>query len=118
MDRDIRTYFLFIGLPAVLITAAGLAALLFGVSGIATEVKVLDVEKQHDRYEQRIKNRMASRLKTYRETSVADYAYWVNEMGGFGTHNKSEHWVNRSMYEVALEFANKLGAEIINKLPL
>ena len=80
MDRDIRTYFLFIGLPAVLITAAGLAALLFGVSGIATEVKVLDVEKQHDRYEQRIKNRMASRLKTYRETSVADYVWKMDSL--------------------------------------
>ena len=42
MDRDIKTYFLFIGLPAVLITAAGLAALLFGVSGIASEIQVLD----------------------------------------------------------------------------
>ena len=47
-----------------------------------------------------------------------DYAYWVNEMGGFATHNQSEHWVNRCMYEVALEFANRLGGEIINKLPL
>ena len=80
MDRDIRTYFLFIGLPAVLITAAGLAALLFGVSGIATEVKVLDVEKQHDRYQQRIKNRMVSRLKTYRETRAADYVWKMDSL--------------------------------------
>lgn len=47
-----------------------------------------------------------------------DYAYWVNEAGGFGRHNKSEHWVNRSMYEVALQIATQLGAEVINKLPL
>ena len=47
-----------------------------------------------------------------------DYAYWVNELGGFATHNKSEHWVNRCMYEVALEIANQLGAEVINRLPL
>ena len=80
MDRDIRTYFLFIGLPAVLITAAGLAALLFGVSGIASEIKVLDVEKQHDRYEQRIKNRMVSRLKTYRETRAADYVWKMDSL--------------------------------------
>ena len=80
MDRDIRTYFLFIGLPAVLITAAGLAALLFGVSGIATEVKVLDVEKQHERYEQRIKNRMSSRLKAYRKTGVADYVWKMDSL--------------------------------------
>ena len=85
MDRDIRTYFLFIGLPAVLITAAGLAALLFGVSGIASEIKVLDIEKQQERYEQRIKNRMASRLKAYRKTGGADYV-WKKDSLPWGTN--------------------------------
>lgn len=47
-----------------------------------------------------------------------DYVYWVNEMGGFATHNQSEHWVNRSIYEVALEIASMMGAEIINKLEM
>ena len=75
MDRDIRTYFLFIGLPAVLITAAGLAALLFGVSGIASEIK-----EQHDRYEQRIRNRMSSRLKAYRKTGAADYVWKMDSL--------------------------------------
>jgi signal transduction histidine kinase len=80
MDRDIKTYFLFIGLPAVLITAAGLAALLFGVSGIASEIKVLDDEEQYERYEQRIKRRMASRLKAYRKTGVADYVWKIDSL--------------------------------------
>jgi signal transduction histidine kinase len=80
MDRDIKTYFLFIGLPAVLITAAGLAALLFGVSGFVSEVKVLDVEKQQERYEQRIRNRMPSRLKAYRKTGVADYVWKIDSL--------------------------------------
>ena len=80
MDRDIRTYFLFIGLPAVLITAAGLAALLFGVSGIVSEIKVLDVEKQQERYEQRIRNRMSSRLKAYRKTGVAEYVWKMDSL--------------------------------------
>ena len=80
MDRDIKTYFLFIGLPAVLITAAGLAALLFGVSGIASEIKVLDDEKQYERYEQRIRNRMPSRLKAYRKTGVADYVWKMDSL--------------------------------------
>lgn len=47
-----------------------------------------------------------------------DYAYWVNELGGFATHNASEHWVNRCIYEVMTEIANEMGAELINKLPL
>ena len=65
MDRDIRTYFLFIGLPAVLITAAGLFALVFGVSGIAAEMKYFDEGVQLGRYERRVKDRMATRLKNY-----------------------------------------------------
>ena len=80
MDRDIRTYFLFIGLPAVLITAAGLGTLLFGVSGIVSEIKVLDVERQHERYEQRVKKRMVSRLKAYRETGSADHIWKIHSL--------------------------------------
>ena len=80
MDRDIRTYFLFIGLPAVLITAAGLVTLIFGVSGIASEIEVLDTERQHERYEQRIRGRMASRLKSYRKKGVADYVWRVDSL--------------------------------------
>ena len=80
MDRDIRTYFLFIGLPAVLITAAGLGSLLFGVSGIVSEIKVLDVERQHERYEQRVKKRMVSRLKAYCETGSADHIWNIHSL--------------------------------------
>ena len=80
MDRDIRTYFLFIGLPAVLITAAGLSALVFGTSGIAAGMKVPDEEKQYERYEQRVRGRMASRLKAYRKTGVADYVWKAGEL--------------------------------------
>jgi len=41
------------------------------------------------------------------------YAEWVNRLGAFGTHNKSEGWVNRSILEVATIIANEIGAEII-----
>ena len=34
--------------------------------------------------------------------SITDYAMWVNDMGAFGTHNKSEHWVNRALFDAAL----------------
>lgn len=47
-----------------------------------------------------------------------DYAYYVNLLGGFATHNKSEKWVNRTIYEVVSSFANELSATVINKLPL
>lgn len=47
-----------------------------------------------------------------------DYAYWVNELGGFATHNKSEHWVNRAIYEIMTDAANQMGATLINELPL
>ena len=47
-----------------------------------------------------------------------DYAYWVNELGGFATHNQSEDWVNRALYEVVNEIANEIGATVINRLEL
>lgn len=46
------------------------------------------------------------------------YAEWVNNLGGFATHNKSEHWVNRACVEVANIIANEIGATVINELEL
>lgn len=80
MDRDIRTYFLFIGLPAVLITAAGLFALVFGVSGIAAEMKYFDEGVQLGRYERRVKDRMATRLKNYPKNGKADFVWSVDSL--------------------------------------
>lgn len=47
-----------------------------------------------------------------------DYASSVNAVGGFGSHNKSENWVNRVCYDVCKVIAEEIGAEVINKLPL
>ena len=47
-----------------------------------------------------------------------DYAALVNEVGGFGTHNKSENWVNRAIFEVVSEIANGINATVINRLEL
>lgn len=44
------------------------------------------------------------------------YAEWVNRLGAFGTHNKSEGWVNRTILEVAEVIANQIGAVVINEL--
>ena len=85
MDRDVRTYFLFIGLPAVLITAAGLFALVFGVSGIAREMKVPGEEQQQERFEKNVKKRMATRLKSYRKEGKADYV-WAADSLPWGTN--------------------------------
>ena len=85
MDRDIRTYFLFIGLPAVLITVAGLFALVFGVSGIAREMKIPREEQQLERFERNVKNRMAKKLKSYRRDGKADYV-WPADAVPWGTN--------------------------------
>ena len=55
--------------------------------------------------------------------NITDYAMWLNDSGAFGTHNKSEHWANRGVYNGVLNYAAKLQARgeqvvIINKLPL
>lgn len=47
-----------------------------------------------------------------------DYSADVNKAGGFFTHNKSEHWVNRACYNASYVIANEIGAELINELPL
>ena len=49
---------------------------------------------------------------------MRNYALWVNEFGGFATHNKSEHWVNRACYDTVKAIADEIGAVVINKLPL
>lgn len=45
-----------------------------------------------------------------------DYALDVNLSGGFGRHNKSERWVDRSCIEAAQVIANEIGAILINEL--
>lgn len=44
------------------------------------------------------------------------YAEWVNQSGGFGTHNKSQGWVNRAILEVCTAIANEIGAQVIYDL--
>lgn len=70
-------------------------------------------------------------LKEWKETGVikftgspkkwpqfTDYAYWVNKSGAFSRHNKSQYWVNRSIYNSATTVANEIGAILVNRLPL
>ena len=45
-----------------------------------------------------------------------DYAEWVNKIGAFGTHNKSQHWVNATILGVATVIAQEIGADVINDL--
>ena len=47
-----------------------------------------------------------------------DYAQWVNDVGAFGTHNKSMNWVNRVCVEAATAIASEIGATVINELEL
>lgn len=46
-----------------------------------------------------------------------DYAEWVNDYGGYFTHNKSEHWVNRTINQCCEQIAKEIGGVVINKLP-
>jgi hypothetical protein len=51
------------------------------------------------------------------KNGVSAYAYDVNLRGGFGTHNKSEGWVNRAILEAVNTIAGKYGnVEVINEL--
>lgn len=52
------------------------------------------------------------------KNGITAYAKWVNDVGAFGRHNKSEHWVNRVLNDSCTVIANKIGATVINGLPL
>lgn len=50
--------------------------------------------------------------------NFTDYAMWVNKMGAFGRHNKSQYWANRAVYNSASTIANEMDAILVNRLPL
>ena len=85
MDRDIRTYFMFVGLSAVLITAAGLALLVFGSSGLTSEVRRSRYDEQYGRYMDNLKSRLATRRKAYLNGGQADYV-WPKGTAPLGTN--------------------------------
>lgn len=114
MDRDIRTYFLFIGLPAVLITAAGLFALVFGVSGIAKEMKAPDLNQQLERFENRVKKRMATKLKSYRKDGTADYVWSVGSLPwGTNVSSRTKYGVYNAPDGTAIGWAKCDDATVI-----
>lgn len=45
-----------------------------------------------------------------------NYANAVNEVGAFGTHNKSEHWVNRVCNMCSQMIASKYHGKVIVRL--
>ena len=51
---------------------AGLLALIFGVRGMAAEMKSSDLSWQQERFEKNVKSRMATRLKSYRKEGKAE----------------------------------------------
>ena len=85
MDRDIRTYFLFIGLSAVLLTAAGLLLLVFGTSGLTDEMRRARREVQFEHYESNLKARLLTRVRAYEKDGKADYR-WDKGLAPIGTN--------------------------------
>ena len=51
------------------------------------------------------------------KNGITDYAYEVNEFGAFGSHNKSEHWANRTINTVCQEIATKYNMKVVGRLP-
>ena len=46
------------------------------------------------------------------------YAQMLNDVGAFGSRNKSMHWVNRACLDAVSTIASEIGAEVINELEL
>lgn len=72
-------------------------------------------------YDVNIWEKTGKRVLTYKSIFgyfTSDYAVAVNEVGAFGTHNKSEHWANRALKQACDIIASEIGAEVICELPL
>lgn len=50
------------------------------------------------------------------KNGVTDYALSVNEVGAFGSHNKSEHWANRVINQCCEEIAKKYHGKVEKRL--
>ena len=85
MDRDTRTYLLLIGLPAILITAAGLLLLLFGGRGLASEMRRSGYDEQFGRYERNMRQRLATRARAYVKDGGADHV-WAKDASASNTN--------------------------------
>lgn len=81
-----------------------------------TEFVIMIDAPFYDQKEWEKNKRIVHTGKSY--NGMTAYAQWVNDIGAFGTHNKSMHWVNRVCVQSALTFASEIGAEVINELEL
>lgn len=83
---------------------------LFGLDPVNGESRILITAPSYD-------------MKKWKKEGVIvhdykfNYANAVNESGGFGTHNDSEHWVNRVINRCCEEFARKYGGRVEKYLP-
>ena len=80
MDRDIRTYFLCIALPALVLTAVGLITLVFGVRGLTAELRSPGYGEQLERYERNAKARAARFAKSFARNGKADFVWAAAEV--------------------------------------
>ena len=86
MNRDFKLYLMFIVLPAILLTAAGLLTLMFGVGGLAAEMGPRRSEAESRiAYSKRIRNAMAGKAKRFRNGGEADYV-WSEDTVPWGTN--------------------------------
>ena len=98
MRRDVGRYLIFIVLPAVALTAAGLFTLVCGVGGLAAEMDQSRSEKgRRGAYVKQIRSAMASRAKRFRNGGGADYVWPKGSepwgVGGAEKRNKYGYFV-------------------------
>ena len=79
MEGSFRTWLLALVLPALLLAVFGLLALTFGVTGLNEEMRAPGFAVQRDRYERKVKARMAVRAKAFLKTGEADRVWAADE---------------------------------------
>lgn len=85
MKGELKTFLVFVALPAIALTATGFSMLVFSSGGFASELKSASLEEQIERYERNVKDRMARKLHAYRRNGRCDYQ-WEEAQVPWGTN--------------------------------
>lgn len=55
------------------------------------------------------KEKIRYKYSWHKDMNMKSYAMFLNEVGAFGTHNKSMHWVNRVLYTTCMAYCDQRG---------
>ena len=62
------------------------------------------------------KNKGVIKFTNENHNGITNYAMWVDNYGGFFSHNKSENWITNTVADCCNVIGNEIGAKVDNRL--